>query len=565
MAVYDRYPGVDENFNFPPEIKTMYKGQILSTENLDDYIDGGMWSYYSNNPTAPNGTAGTLIVSPILNNNSTIVTQLAIEYGTNEAIMKRFRGSGGWSAWKRINNDTLWKKGLIPSDVDAREYMYEHGEGQYASLTGSSTASMTGLPQELKDNPLGFTAVAETLNAGTAITLTVYDVWGNTQYVCTSAPSTGSNDGWTKWDKIAYVQTNDGGSDADPNSASGFKTLPYILTAGTGGGEAKAPTSASVEYDVNLSSDIPVSRYRFAIRDGNPRWGTSTAQQIALSNISFGGVQKLTSMATDPTGEITFSRWFTGNFGNLKFDYVAPEGPRYIIGGGKVNGVRRDTMPFELWLEVEVPADTPAVGLFGDSNSVANNATIPIHDAWMSQYCREMGYFPVLYGHSGDNMASSGDPKHYKWNRWNHLDKPDVIVHANGANDIPAEEGGTSLSELQAEARAEWIVGSKFSKIQHVALIKSKSSGANNAARKGLNNWYKQTPDPVREWHDIASPVTTNDAGGVLPQYLSDDNIHMNTAGHTAIKNALVSAGKPMTYARSQDIWKLDTDGVPYF
>lgn len=558
---YNIYPGVDENFNFPPEIKTMYKGQILSTQNLDDYIDGGMWSYYNNNPTAPFDTSGTLIVSPILNNNTTIVTQLAIEYGTGEAIMKRYRGSGGWSAWKKINNDTLWKKGTIPNGVDIREYMYENGEGQYTSLTGTSTATMTGLPPALAADPLGFTAVSETLNSGTVITLTVYSVWAVDRYVATSAPTTG--DGWTQWYKVQWDMGEANGNEADPNSSSGFKTLPYILTAGAGGGEAIAPTSANVEYDVNLSPDIPVSRYRFAIRDGNPRWGSFTAQRIALSNISFGGVQKLTSMTTDPTGAITFSRWFTGDFGNLKFDYVAPEGPRYIIGGGKVNGVRRVTMPFELWLEVEVPADTPAVGLFGDSNSVANNATIPIHDAWMSQYCREMGYFPVLYGHSGDNMASSGDPKHYKWNRWNHLDTPDVIVHANGANDIPAEEGGTSLAELKAEAQAEWVVGSKFSKIQHVALIKSKPSGANDAARKGLNTWYKQTPDPVREWHDIASPVTSGDAGGVLPQYLSDDNIHMNTAGHTAIKNALIAANKPMTY--SPMVWKLDTDGVPYF
>lgn len=449
-----------------------------------------------------------------------------------------------------------WYRGLIPNGVDIREHMYGE-EGQYAVLTGSATATMSGLPDELVAKPLGFTCVASAMpTGGTSLELSVYDVWGNTRYHCNSAPSTGSNDGWTRWSKYKW---DEGSTDAPgASSGSGTKILPLILTAGRGGGEALAPTSATVKYDVTLASNIEVARYRFAIRDGNPRWGTKTAQVIGMTGIKFGGVQKLSSFNTNADGSIAYSPWLTGNFGSMEFSYTCPQGPRLIIGGGTINGVRKTEMPFELWLECEIPASVGAVGLIGDSNSVAVNATIPVHDSWMQIYCRRMGFFPVLYGHSGDGMSASSDPGHYKWTRWDHLDKPDLVIHANGANDLI---GTTTLAELQEEARAEWeMAAQKISANQHTALIKSKPSGDNNAARVAYNNWLKTYPIPTREWHDIASPVTSGDSGGVLPQYLSSDGLHMNTAGQTAIADAI---SKFTTVSAS--VLKYDTDGVPYF
>ena len=438
--------------------------------------------------------------------------------------------------------DARWKKGTIPNGVDIREYMYGK-DGQFTSLLASSTATMTGLPAELASTPWGFTAVAETLGNGTTITLTDYNVFSTSRWVCTSAPSGG--DGWSRWNKIKWDNGDDGETQDSGSSASGFKTLPLILTAGRGGGEALAPLSANVEYDVNLAPSIYTPRFRFALRDGNPRWGTSTAQTIQLSNISVGGVAKLSSMATNADGSITFSPWMDGKLGNLKFDYVAQQQPRYIIGGGRVNGARRTEMPFELWLEIEMPASTPAIGLVGDSNSVGVNTSIPINDAWMAIYCRRMGFFPVLYGHSGDGMSLAMTADHYKWNRWNHLDRPDMVVHANGANDIPSTEGGVTLAQMQEWARAEWeISDAKISKIKHAAVIKSRASGINNTVRLQYNNWLKSKPDPIRDWQDIVSPVTANDTGGLLPQYISSDGQHMNTAGQTAIGN---SALKVMT------------------
>lgn len=456
--------------------------------------------------------------------------------------------------------DTSYKRGSVRPNMSIREQFYgAEWAGTWVCLVASVCKTLTDLPQDLIDNPRGFNITVDTMGDGVILKIRVYDVYGDAEYICNSAPSNAA--GWTRWRKYLLdgdVPEPDGGG-VQP---SGFKTLPLILTAGRGGDESKAPLSANVEYDVNLSPAIQVSRYRFAIRDGNPRWGTSTAQAIRLSNVSVAGVQKLSAMTTNADGSITFSPWMTGPLGNLKFDYTAPQQPRYIIGGGRVNGTRRTEMPFELWLEVEVPATTPAIGLVGDSNSVGVNSTIPINDAWMSQYCRRMGYFPVLYGHSGDGMSQAQTVAHYKWNRWNHLDRPDAVVHANGANDLPDAEGGVTLSQLQAWARAEWeISDAKISKIKLGAVIKSRSSGVNDAVRVQYNKWIKSLPEPLRDWHDIASPVTANDAGGLLAQYISSDNIHMNTAGQTAIANSITHpmVPKASTLTVKQDAGRVIT------
>lgn len=443
------------------------------------------------------------------------------------------------------------KRGVIPNGSDVREFLYGAGkDGNWSVLSGGDCATMvqSSLPEDLQANPKGFTVHVATMTAGVTLKLTVYDVYGNAEYTSNSAPS--GVVGWTPWDKTAYMKDIPKlAAPAVPSTpGSGFKTLPLILTAGRGGDEAKAPLSANVEYDVSLAPSIQVSRYRFAIRDGNPRWGTFTAQAIRLSNISVGGVQKLSAMTTNADGSITFSPWMTGNFGNLKFDYTASAQPRYLTGGGRVNGTRRTEMPFELWLEVEVPATTPAIGIVGDSNSVGVNTTIPIHDAWMSQHCRRVGAFPVIYGHSGDAMSQAQTVEHYKWNRWNHLDRPDMVVHANGANDLPSTEGGVTLAEMQDWARNEWAISdTKISKIKHGVVLKSRASGVNNAVRVQYNDWIKTLPEPLRDWQDIASPVTTNDTGGLLPLYISSDGIHMNTGGQTAIANSIT---RPMVPAQ---------------
>lgn len=440
------------------------------------------------------------------------------------------------SLYQRIS-DKAFIRGLVTMNQNIQEDYYgSNMAGVWRCLSGTVCASLTGLPQDLIDSPDLFTLTVKNTGEGVILKIETYSVWGDAEYKCTSAPSTGT--GWSRWKKTVFTEDLPEGG-GGRGGGSGFKTLPLILTAGGGGGEALAPLTANVEYDVSLSPSIYVSRYRFAIRDGNPRWGTSTAQQISLSNISMGGVSKLSSMSTRSDGEISFSPWMSGNFGNLKFDYTAQQQPRYQTGGGLVNGARRTQMPFELWLEVEIPANTPAVAIVGDSNAVAVNATIPIHDAWISQYCRRMGFFPVIYGHSGDAMQSSGDPEHYKWNRWNHLDRADMVIHANGANDIPSTEGGATLAQMQEWARAEWAVtDEKVSKNKHGVVIKSRASGINNTLRVAYNNWIKSKPDPLRDWQDIASPVTTGDTGGLLPQYISSDAIHMNTAGQSAIANS---------------------------
>lgn len=542
-----------------------YKGVIPNGSNFNDYTGTsktGLYSVLGQSDAAtmsniPENYAGSLLVLPVGAGASQEYT--SYYWPARKWIRNSAPSTGtGWTAWRSIRGDAYVKHDQIAAGTDLNDIYGEGMEGSHASWITSITATLKNLPPALEKDPRSFILFAKTVGNGTVQEIDTY-YWPARKFIRNSAPSIGT--GWTAWKQVLMEGdiTSDGGS----GGANGIKTLPLILTAGRGGNEAKAPTSATVEYDAALSDKIDVRRYRFALRDGNPRFGTSTAQRIALSNISFGGVSRLSSMSTNADGSITFSPWFTGNFGNLKFDYVAPQAPRYIVGGGRVNGVRRTEMPFELWIEVEVPASTPAIGVVGDSNSVGVNATIPIYDAYMSQYCRDNGIFPVLYGHSGDAWSASGDPDAYKFNRWNHLDKPDMVLNVYGANDLSANDGTNALQDLKDAAIASWaVVNEKISKNQHVGLLKSRSNppGNHDSNRRSLNTWFKSTPDPIREWHDIASPVTANDTGGLLAQFISSDGTHMNTLGHTTIKNAL---HKSMVAVSA--VIKLDTDGVPYF
>lgn len=542
-----------------------YKGVIPNGSNLNDYTGTsktGLYAILGQSDAAtmsniPEDYAGSLLVLPVGAGASQEYTPYY--WPARKWIRNSAPSTGtGWTAWRSVRGDAYVKHDQIVAGTDLNDIYGEGMEGSHASWITSITATLKNLPPALEKDPRSFILFAKTVGNGTVQEIDTY-YWPARKFIRNSAPSIGT--GWTAWKQVLMEGDLADASGGGSSSSTGFKTLPLILTAGRGGNEDKAPLSATVEYDVNLAASIYTPRFRFAIRDGNPRWGTSTAQTIQLSNISVGGVAKLSSMATNADGSITFSPWMDGNLGNLKFDYVAQQQPRYIIGGGRVNGARRTEMPFELWLEIEVPASTPAIGLVGDSNSVGVNATIPINDAWMAIYCRRMGFFPVLYGHSGDGMSQAMTADHYKWNRWNHLDRPDMVVHANGANDIPSTEGGVTLAQMQEWARNEWeISDAKISKIKHAAVIKSRASGINNTVRVAYNNWLKSKPDPIRDWQDIASPVTANDTGGLLPQYISSDGLHMNTAGQTAIGNSPL---KVMTISTAPI--QIDTDGVPYF
>lgn len=562
MANYINYPAVDETYHFPPEIVSalmqdvsFFQGYILSSRPFDDIITPGFYTYYANHPDAPGEDSGHLLVIPMMINTTNITgySQLAFTYGGVNKSYKRYKGSGGWASWTQTDPSTIptFRRENIPvaelvdgKKPDIREYLYGSGkEGQYASLAGTITGSYSGLPDELAASPEGFTAIVTTLGAGVIISIQTYSVWGIKVYY-TSSASSGAI-GWVGWREVQWVG-DDEESTAASTSSSGFKTIAYPLTAGRGG-TVKGAASATLDFNIDLSPDVHVNRFRFALGDGNPLYNSKTANGVTITNRKVNGGFTGGTLVKPATEDIYFSPWMNVNMGpngfqTFGFTYAADQGPSLLAGGGKINGVQGSSMPFELWLELEVPSGTPTAAIVGDSNGAGVGSTDPMHDSWLAIYARKNGIIPVNYSHSGDSLANSENPDHYKWNRWNHLDKPDVVIHTLGPNDFSADGGMVTLDEMKRRNEAVWaIADEKITPNKHVGLIKSRGSilGTSDTVRKQINNWFRTLPDGLRDFHDISAPVTTGDANGVRPEYLSSDGIHMNTAGQIAIANSI--------------------------
>lgn len=560
---YDTYPGVDQVYSFAPQVRqaiansieiraaisnamtdstvieqaiidaieaaeqagnlSFYKGTLADNVSFNTLTTAGVRTFDASHPGAPGGKSGYVIV---ISHRVNQVQQTVFTYAYDPQIWVRFSGSQGWSEWIRIDGNVN-----APSTLAGPGFIADNVEGNKEHIITSAGA--IGLPDA---GGIGGVLITRSLN--TIARQQFYYKYGFA--VSFWMRFSGSN-GWSEWfrmDAGADVLDKYQKKGAPSSTGSGFKVLPLALTNGTGSTTA-APTSANVIYDVGLSDNIPVKRARLALRDGNPRQGTFTPNQVVVNNLKIDGVQKVSTFTTPSNGDIGFSPWMDiSTLDYVEFDYVAQTGPARIVGGGKINGVRGVTMPFEMWLEVEVPSWVPAFAIFGDSNSIGVGTTIPLHDAYMSVYGRRKGIFPVFYGHSGDTLLNNEDPTHHKWNRWAHLDSPDGVLDMMGSNDMAT--GDLTHVEFRRRRSACWaILREKVSSNIHVGTLKPRNTYTGNydIVRTQNNSWLKTKPEDVREWHDLNSPVSDDDV--TMNQEYNYDGIHMNSAGHLKLGNSI--------------------------
>lgn len=595
MAVYDRVPGMDSEYNFPPEVRravagsnevinqieteignddtihaavlqaieealaagnvSFNKGQTSASQNLGTLTVPGLYTYGSGNIDKPTASSGIIIVSE---GGAPLGMQLAITSGFGQEIYTRFRGSGGYSAWER--KDAGAKDPIVVDtagfDVDLIDTNSEH---VFPITTG------VNLP-----GPFGGWLITRIINSQNTQRMQIFYKngygTGPTRATETYMRFRGSG-GYSAW-----YRTDVDGFDFDLIKASGgespeggYKTYPLILSAGSGG-SSNSPTSANVKYTTTeLSPLIPTMRYRIALVDGNPRFGLKRSNQISITNLKVGGTTKLSSATTPSNGDIWYSPYFTGPLGDVEFDYVAAQAPIANVGGGYLNGTRVDMMPFEIWIEVEVPSWVPGAGLFGNSNSVGVGTTIPIHDSYWALYCKEKGLFPIFYGHSGDTMANSLDAKAWKYTRFNHLSRPNMMMMMMGSNDLGS--GTLTLTEYQTRfEQVVSIIAENICSVIHVGTLKPRNDGAGNynTVRKQVNTWLKTLPFGVREWHDLNTPVSSDDLT-ILPAY-NADGTHMNSAGHaklsTSFTKLILALEKKVSTAvgRTIELWDWATN-----
>lgn len=361
---------------------------------------------------------------------------------------------------------------------------------------------------------------------------------------------------------------------APSQSVTGFKTVPVALTVG-GGVHNYSATQGGVRIPVNFGATI--KRWRLHIRNINPRQGEPGAGNVTISSVYIGrhggngtvsgGNTLVGGAMSSSSGSDMVTPWTDAVIDSryeylISYGWTAAQQPKQVVGGGytttTVDGAfnnattttRSVNLPLDVWIEAEAEADVPVIAGFGDSLTSGVGAVLPVFNSWLSAYCRTQKAIPVHYSASGDTMAGWSDPEHYKWTRWDHLTRPDAVVHAMGSNDV---FGGATLSQMQDRFGATTaILAEKVTPVIHAATILPRNGSSWDAmeqVRRDYNTWVKAR---VRAQHNVAAAISTDD-DNIRTEY-NADGIHLNAAGYSAMAAAitgpLTSAALPAALTR---------------
>lgn len=353
-----------------------------------------------------------------------------------------------------------------------------------------------------------------------------------------------------------------------PQSPAQLRTLPLALTAG-GSGTA-GPTSGNYRMPVKYGATI--TRWRLHFRNNNPRFGTD-GPAATISAVYFGPATSGTFTAAPAQiaaglvtgGSDAVTPWQSapitaGTEYAIAYSFTASATNAVVGGGWSASSVNSTTatlnrvvsLPLDVWIEAEAEATVPVVAVLGDSLSAGVGATLPVYDSVLSQWARTRGVLPVHYAASGDTMQGWSDGTAYKWQRWQHLNRPDAVIHAMGSNDV---FGGADLATLKARRAASIELLQRYvSPVIYSLTITPRTSdtGGQEQVRRDYNNWLKGKPDAARDVFDVVPAISGNDEA--ISPGLDADGTHLTTAGYAAmagtITRPLTSAALPAALSR---------------
>lgn len=374
--------------------------------------------------------------------------------------------------------------------------------------------------------------------------------------------------GWSAWQRVDAGAVPEPPAPPAPASPRGFRTVPLALTVG-GSTSAWSGTSGGIRLPVQFGATI--TRWRVHFRNINPREGAPQPATVTIGGVRFGRAggsphlyaqNPLIAQNLTGSGDLV-TPWQTTEIPAnaphlLGFNWTATAAPRTVVGGGwttepggsaygaNVAPVTPTTsMPLDVWIEAEAAPDVPIVAAFGDSISSGVGATQPVYDSWLSQYCRKIGALPVHYTASGDSMAGWSDPAHYKWTRWEHLSRPDAIVHAMGSNDV---FGGAGLATMQERYTTTMGILRTLTPNVYGAKVlpRTSASGEMEDVRRAFNTWLPQTE--ARDVFDFVTPVSADDER--LADSDTTDGTHLTTLGYQKLANAIT---RPVVPAKAAE------------
>ena len=479
-------------------------------------------------------------------------------FTTNRHIWQRALGSGGWSAWRQIDNGQPSLGPLGPVNEFSHADTAPDG---WVTVWSGTNAEAVGLPE----SSLGSVFTMRWGNAGQQFFYpTTGHIWQR---------SFGSG-GWGVFKRIdggGMSQGSTGGG-----AGSGFKLVPLSLTLGQA--ESSAPASSS--YRIRQMYQAPITRWRLCMTNRCVRNGVPVGTGMNVSGIwvgqhagngAFTGTPtRIATNAVIPNGGGAWkSGWQTTPIGEGRdmlwsFDYTSTTAPVRQVAGGWVGAVgtggqvspalsTTKSVAFDIWIEAETYSTTPVIATLGDSLASGATADQPCFDSTLSILCRRVKALPVHYAVSSDTLNDwISDPLEWKVNRWQDLSKPDVCLLTMGHNDVYGAD--LSLSAMQANfATALPIIAEKISPNIVGATITPRNAGSTeeHAVRNGYNSWLKSrvTSGELRDIFDF-NQIITGGTNTINVAYNSD-GIHFNTAGYKAQSDGITRrlTTPPVLYA----------------
>lgn len=648
MAVYDNYPSVDKDYNFPPEILNAlsksdinwYKGGLTPS----DHVDTIGYGEYHVSSTVTAGTAGL----PVQSTGDLV----HVGYGSfgmqifttadekQPEIWSRKRTSTGWLAWVLVAD--RWRRGgllttdtlisvpdgafnvstkvtaealSLPAFEPGKFTQVSYGTMGVQEFVTSERYPRTFLRQKTSggwqpwtENVSFFTGgvqigtafdSADTLRTGTFSVSTgtaatnlglpspnpgIIMAWnyGSADYglqvfITLTSPSKwftrfklgGS---WVEWTAMSSGGSGEVIRQTEaPITPGGFKVVPLAITLGQG----NSPAPISRQYRIPFQYNAPITRWRMHITDRNPHNGEHLGAGIVINNVYVGDHASNGSFKSSPTrigGAINLSNlpdgewisaWRSEPLGDkvpklTSYDYTSTVAPFSAVSGAyntsnmnssavqflDGNSTPLKNAAFDIWFEVETPASTPVIAVFGDSLASGAQATFPCQESVLSMLALRDDALPVHYAYSGNAMQDFADDLNsYKFTRWMHLDRADSLLWSMGHNDVYRGRTFTemvgffnTLYPLMKERVARNIYASTITKRNNP------SQGTMNGHLDQWNAWLKKqvginSDGRLRDVFDFEAVV--NSGGVIRPEFDPGDHVHLNTAGYVAELNTI--------------------------
>lgn len=454
--------------------------------------------------------------------------------------------SATWTAWHRTDAGAIGAAIRLPDGTSADTIKTA---GTYNTWSSVALATMTGFPS-------ASAGILDVTSWGSAAVQTYTNAEGTWTRVFTGA--------WSGWrlnqtsvgKRFLHALSLSGQTSAVTPMATYHWRIPIRVSA-----EMKDPrirlmnydereniayTCASLtilgiyigpaEMDANgdltgniIGTPVMLPASAFAMPDGATYW-TGVLRGYTLSK----GQPYMLSLAytTDGTGQLY-------------------RGRGTIFGSAATVDVSKGTVTNKVYptsfcpLNVRMEASGTALRalIVGDSHSVGSAALEPVYESPWSYWAVRSGVLLANNAEHGSATPHWQDASQLKWTQISDAGGADVLMYWLGQNDVynatPPTLDALKTQTLKVISNARVMAGVKRVYVGTLMPKTEASIQAQEDLRLAYNAWVKTCPPGIDGVMDIDSAVSDPTTGEVRPEYMSTDNLHLNTAGCAAVGMAV--------------------------